>query len=209
MKTQHRWQAAAVLLLLAIPAETRAEESVFGEPHAEPAPIEPAADSSKAPRSDAPPGELGAQFSVPTVGFRRRSSVSWDLDLQGGLGPSFEQGGPTLAGFARVRGGAIWMDATDVAAPNFYSLGFFADASNLPTQVAYGVQGEFMSLSSGVWLQAGAGIDVAAKPLFLGSVGWSIVGVEVQARWSEQSDVFPVVFGKLRIPIGVIALAGR
>ena len=63
-----------------------------------------------------------------------------------------------------------------------------------------------MWLSSGVWLQLGASIDVEAHPVFDLSLGWSLLGIEAQVV-AREHDAMGALFLKLRIPFGVIGYA--
>ena len=146
-----------------------------------------------------------------------RRELTWDLNLEGGLGHSLADGGG-FSGFGRVRGGLLLIDASQVGAPRFYSLGVFTDLSNLDPEaravrdgmiVTYGVQGEVLDLNSGLWAQLGIGVDTAPRPVFVGSVGWSLFGFEAQGRFDPEAGAYAALFGKLRVPIGIIAAATR
>lgn len=133
--------------------------------------------------------------------------ATWDLNLEGALGHSFADDGG-LTGFGRVRGGVLSLDANDLSAPMF-ALGFFADGSNLATEVAYGVQGEVDFNNLGLWFQLGAGVDTAPRPMAMAAAGWAILGLEAQGRFDSDDGLYPALFAKLRIPIGVGAAVGR
>ena len=143
-----------------------------------------------------------------------RREVTWDLNLEGGIGGSFADDGGFSA-FGRVRGGILSLDVNDFSAPMF-SLGFFADGSNLVNEVAWGLQGEVAWNNAGVWGQLGVGVDGEPNPLAMVAVGWAILGIEGQLR-VEPDDatatgsggVYPVLLGKLRIPIGIGAAVSR
>src|SRR5262249_44010576 len=114
-----------------------------------------------------------------------------------------------LSGFGRIRGGLLFIDEHDLQAPMFYALGVFYDVSDL-TPATFGLQAEALSINSGFWAQVGAMIDVQPRPGFMASVGWSVVGIEGQLRWDKDKPTNGpewALYGKLRIPIRVIALA--
>ena len=154
------------------------------------------------------PGAAAAPHGTTPDERRVTRFVTWDLNLEGGVGYSFAGQGE-VAGFGRVRGGLLLVDSSDLSAPMFYSLGFFADGASVEHGVTYGVQGEVLSLNSGFWAQVGAGVDVAPRPVVLGSVGWSVFGVEAQGRFDPDAGAYAVLFGKLRIPIGIVQAATR
>lgn len=143
-----------------------------------------------------------------------RRQVTWDLNLEGGIGSSFADDGG-FSGFGRVRGGVLSLDVNDFSAPMF-SLGFFADGSNLVNEVAWGLQGEVAWNNAGFWGQLGVGLDGEPNPLAMAAVGWAIIGFETQVRVepndftsADSGGVYPVLLGKLRIPIGIGAAVSR
>ena len=136
-----------------------------------------------------------------------RREVTWDLNLEGGIGSSFAEAGG-FTGFGRVRGGLLSLDVNDFSAPMF-ALGFFADGSNLDNEVAWGLQGELAFNNAGLWGQLGVGVDGEPSPMAMASVGWAIVGFEAQVRALPDEGVYPVLLGKLRIPIGIGAAVSR
>lgn len=129
---------------------------------------------------------------------------TWDLNLEGGLGWNLTHDAPLL-GLARARGGLTWMDTSDIAAPRFYSLGVTALYCGIG-DLAFGLQGELLDLSSGVWGQVGAHIDINTSTGLEASLGWSLFGVEAQVRFEDQGTQ-AALFLKLRIPIGIIAFS--
>jgi len=147
---------------------------------------------------------IAAIAAPPVEGRRETIARTWDLNLEGGLGWNLTRDAPLL-GLVRARGGLMWMDTTDFAAPRFYSLGVTATYCGLGS-LAFGIQGELLDLSSGVWGQLGAHIDIDAAPGFEASLGWSLFGVEAQLRLEDHGNQ-AALFLKLRIPIGIIAFS--
>lgn len=141
--------------------------------------------------------------------YKKRTSryITWDANIDGALGYSFEGDGH-LSGFGRVRGGLLFVNEEDIQAPAFRALGLTYEFSDF-TPATFGLQFEFMSLNSGAWLQAGAMVDIQPRPGFMLAAGLSLVGVEGQVRWSEGDGAFIAIFGKLRIPLGIIGVALR
>jgi hypothetical protein len=131
--------------------------------------------------------------------------LTWDANVEGAVGAAFLETSH-LSGFGRVRGGLLYVNESDVASPLFAALGLTYEISDR-TPATFGVQGEIMSLSSGFWLQAGAMVDVQPRPGFMASAGWSLFGVEGQARWDKDYGHFFAVYGKFRVPIGVLHFA--
>jgi hypothetical protein len=210
MTTTH--SVIAFVAMLGLGAQVARAEVPSSEPPG------PATATSPAPASTTP-GAVASNADASTTarpaeahprrtGRVSESTTTWDLNLEGGLGHAFDSTG-TFAGWGRIRGGLLWVDESDVAAPMFYSLGVFTDFSSFDAHVSYGLQAELLSLRTGWWVQGGAAFDVAPNPVLVGSLGWSVVGIEAQGRWDESSEPFLAVFGKLRIPIGVLAFAAR
>jgi hypothetical protein len=90
--------------------------------------------------------------------------------------------------------------------PVFKMIGATYDWNTL-SPASFGVQGELLHLSGGVWGQVGANIDVSGRPGANLAFGFSVLGVEGQYRGYEDSTYGFAVFGKVRIPIGVILYA--
>ncbi len=136
-----------------------------------------------------------------------RSTLTWDLNLEGALGKRLLDG-EGLGGFGRIRGGLLYIDESDLASPSFLSLGLTYDLSDF-SPGTFGLQGELMSLSSGLWGQLGVAVDTQPKPAIMGAFGFSLVGAEAQLRWDEDEGRYFALYGKIRIPISVIARALR
>lgn len=87
---------------------------------------------------------------------------------------------------------------------HFWSLSATAETFNF-NRFAFGIQADFVDISSGWNVYTGATISTTAKPGITLGVGWSIFHVEGQYWFDEPGNV--AVFGLLRIPIGTILYA--
>jgi hypothetical protein len=173
-------------------------------------PAAPPAAPTSAPAAAPPAEPSGPSNAVDPnekLVFKKRPLryTTWDLNLEGGAGYSWE-GDNHVTGFGRIRGGLLHVNETDIQAPVFYLLGLTYEFSDF-SPATFGLQGEFISLNTGAWFQAGAMIDVQPRPGFMASFGLSLIGAEAQVRWDENAGPFFVILGKLRLPIGIIALA--
>ncbi|MDB4943169.1 MAG: hypothetical protein JWP97_2703 [Labilithrix sp.] len=132
------------------------------------------------------------------------TSNTIDLNLEGGAGRHFGDPAETL-GFGRARVGVMF-----ARWPVFTMIGATYEYNNL-SPATFGLQGELLHLSGGVWAQAGGMMDIHGKAGVMGALGISIVGVEVQYRGFERDDgglsTGVAVLGKLRVPLGVILYA--
>jgi hypothetical protein len=179
---------------------------------AQPAPVQPAPPQPDPPAS-APPAVKAQAAPAPVTitppaalgGFEPGERVTtWDMNIDGAYGRVFTD--PSRgAGFARVRGGIL-----HIRDSLFFSLGATYEISNI-VYATFGIQGEVMHLETGLWLQVGGLLDIDAKPGFMAAVGWSLFGVEFQQRQYDDPAIGGVsaLFGKIRIPISVIAQALR
>ncbi|WP_394844136.1 hypothetical protein LZC95_44670 [Pendulispora brunnea] len=149
--------------------------------------------------------EKPAKQEVVTLDSLGTHVVTWDANIEGGFGRAYGDNHARTVSFGRIGGGVMWVHG------QWFTMGrVFYDLSNF-TPGTFGVQIEQMHLSSGVWIQAGGGVDVEPRPMGMLAVGWSVLGVEAQYRSFGDGGIGPAIFGKLRIPIGVIgfALANR
>jgi len=128
----------------------------------------------------------------------KRNTV--DLNLEGGVGRFFGDPKATY-GFGRVRAGVMF-----ARWPIFTMVGATYEYNGL-SPATFGVQGELLHLSAGVWGQVGGMIDVHGKPGVMGSLGFSVIGVEAQYRGYEDKDYGVAVIGKIRVPVGVLLYA--
>jgi hypothetical protein len=214
---------ALAATLLSLPAQSAWAQAPAPEPApAQPAPVQPApvqpppaqpAPVQPAPVQPAPPASAPPAAPAPVTinpplalgGFEPRERVTtWDMNIDGAYGRVFSEPGRG-AGFARVRGGILHIRDT-----LFFSLGATYEISNI-VYATFGIQGEVMHLETGLWLQVGGLLDIDAKPGFMAAVGWSLFGVEFQQREYDDPAIGGVsaLFGKIRIPISVIAQALR
>lgn len=167
--------------------------------------------------AQAPPPAPPAQVAAPAVSpdapikvepqhkKRRSRYITWDANVDGALGYAYERDGH-LSGFGRVRAGVLFVNEEDIQAPAFRAIGLTYDFSDL-TPATFGLQFETLSLNSGAWFQAGAMVDIQPRPGFMLAAGLSLIGVEGQVRWSKEEGAFLAVYGKLRVPVGIIAVA--
>jgi hypothetical protein len=129
---------------------------------------------------------------------------SWDANIEGGVGRVFSPG--ETVGLLRARAGVLF-----IRDPIFYALGATYELSHL-SAATLGIQGDFLHLESGFWAQAGPLLDVAAphpRLGWMGSVGVSLIGVEYQGRDYNGYGYSSAIFGKVRIPLGILGFAVR
>lgn len=181
-----------------------------------PPPAPPASAAPSAPPPPEPPktttvtiGGKTIQVQAPSAPVAKKPRIkhfyTWDANLDGALGYSWE-GNNHLTGFGRARFGLLYVNEEDLQAPHYYSLGATYEFSDF-NPATFGVQFEHMSLNSGTWVQAGLLMDIQPRPGFMLAGGLSLLGVEAQVRWAENDGAFFAIFGKLRIPISIIAIA--
>ncbi len=123
-----------------------------------------------------------------------------DLNLEGGVGRFFGDPKATY-GFGRARAGVMF-----ARWPVFTMIGATYEYNGL-SPATFGVQGELLHLSAGIWAQVGGMLDVHGKPGGMVSLGFSVIGVEAQYRGYEDKDYGAAVIGKIRIPVGVLLYA--
>jgi hypothetical protein len=129
--------------------------------------------------------------------------TSWDANIEGGVGRVLSPG--ETAGLVRARAGVLV-----IRDPLFYAFGATYELSHL-SAVTLGLQAELLHLESGFWAQAGPLLDVEKKARFgwMGSIGVSLIGVEYQGRDYNGYGYTSAIFGKIRIPLGMIGFAVR
>jgi hypothetical protein len=150
------------------------------------------------------PTPVPAASNTPTISGQsadeKYTRNTIDLNLEGGGGRHF--GDPfTTLGFGRARVGVMF-----ARWPVFTMIGATYEFNNL-SPATFGLQGELLQLSGGVWGQLGGSVDVHGKAGVMESLGFSVVGVEAQYRGYEDSGYGLTLLGKVRIPIGVILYA--
>jgi hypothetical protein len=161
------------------------------------------AQSAPAPASPAPAPPAAASAAAMSIDQIGPQEITWDANLEGGFGRAFGDIHARTVSFGRVRGGVLWAHGEW-----FTSLGAFYDLSNF-TPGTFGIQLEQMHLQSGMWIQIGGGVDVQPRAMGMLAVGWSVLGVEAQYRAFGDGGIGPAIFGKLRIPLGIIGYALR
>lgn len=78
--------------------------------------------------------------------------------------------------------------------------------------MSFGVQGELVHISSGMWIEFGGLVDDKAQFGAMASIGWSIFGIEAQVRGYKEVLADPTtndgygfsLVGKIRVPLGFI-----
>lgn len=157
-----------------------------------------------APAPVAPPPPKVVDPNAPVVSGQsadeKYTRNTIDLNLEGGAGRHFGDPAKTL-GFGRARVGVMF-----ARWPVFTILGATYEFNNL-SPASFGLQGELLHLSGGMWGQIGGSVDIHGKLGVMGSLGFSVIGVEAQYRGYEDSNYGVAVLGKIRIPVGVILYA--
>jgi hypothetical protein len=91
----------------------------------------------------------------------------------------------------------------------FYTLGVTYDAVKLWRiggwdATNFGLQAEIMHLQYGIWGQVGGLVDFTGNGGISLSAGWSLFGVEYQARNFDSLGPVMSLYGKVRIPVTII-----
>jgi hypothetical protein len=194
-----RWQKTLGVFLFSSPIFL-ADGAAQAEPPSAPAPpnVSKADPPTVPPAPNAlPPGVLAGNL-VP-----RERVLTWDLNIDGAYGRVFADPEGRWTMFGRVRAGLMYIRDS-----LYFSLGPTYEISKLQL-ATFGLQGEVMHIETGLWCQLGALVDVAPHPGLMVAAGWSLFGVEFQAREYDRYGIgeAPALYGKIRIPIGVIARA--
>lgn len=167
-------------------------------------PVTPAATPEPAPIAS--PVHVPRHYVVTSDMLPHERVLTWDMNFDGAAGKYFPDSGRShWTGFGRVRAGVMYIH--DLV---YLSLGPTYEYSDL-SSATFGLQGEAMHLEKGIWCQAGFLLDIAGRPGFMFAIGWSLLGLEVQEREFDQigSGFSPIIYLKLRIPVGVIARIGK
>jgi hypothetical protein len=145
--------------------------------------------------------ETFASQPVPmTAGEPGLRHLTWDLDLNGGVGREFSDGNAYF-GTARARTGVLW-----IREPRYYSLGATASVSSrLP--LAFGVEAEYLNTASGFWIEPHAFLDVEGHPGGALTLGFGIFGLSGQVRQVEGGDSSTALCLLLRLPVRLLVWA--
>jgi hypothetical protein len=140
---------------------------------------------------------------MPQVARPKIRVWTWDLNIEGALGQVFDNENRG-SWFVRGRTGVLHvhddvfltLGATyDIV--KLYRIGG-VDATNI------GIQAEVMHLQYGVWLQLGGLVDFTGNGGVDVGAGWSLFGVEYQARNFDTLGPVQSFYGKIRIPVTII-----
>jgi hypothetical protein len=184
-------------------AEKPAKPDRPAEPDRPERAVEPsgAGEPQNATRVEKPQSYGGVTWYVPPGGMvPLRRGMRWDLNVDLSIGRVFAPSGGRWLGAARVRAGLLF-----IMEPLFPAVGLTAEVTTLQP-ARFGVQLESLHLWSGLWMQLGADYDTKARLAFHGAVGHDLLGIEVQSRKHESGDYVWSVFGKVRIPLGIIGM---
>ena len=161
-----------------------------------------------------PPKQLapGEQAAIPQSDERRyvrspqmkkmmERTTTWDLNVELGYGRVFRDPAK-WEGFFRAGAGIMF-----VRDPLFEVLRFTYDYSPRST-ATLGVELEADWVETGLWGQLGLMKD-ANSPYWGGrfSLGFAILGVEGEYRGDATTQTYFALYGKLRIPLGILGRA--
>ena len=147
------------------------------------------------PDLESPPDERSV---VPSPMGPLWHQNTWDAMVELGGGVDNENKGRF---FGRARGGFLW-----VREPFFTSLGLTLEVGPF-SPISAGVQAEAAHLSTGLWGNLGASVDLEASPAVSVGLGWSIFGAEARYHGLGDEEATWTLFGKLRIPIRHLVFA--
>lgn len=176
-----------------------------------PAPVTPAGPAGGTVLQVGPPApsatvEGGAtKPAMPVQAVRPSIRVTtWDLNLDAGYGAVIDTPENRPSWFLRTRAGVL--HAHD---DWFYSAGLTYDIVKVFRVGGYdatnfGLQLEALHVQYGVWGQVGGLVDFTGHGGVTAAVGWSLFGVEYQARTYEDLGPVMAVYGKIRIPVSII-----
>jgi hypothetical protein len=201
-------------------AQTTPPPSTDAPPAASVASPEPTEVSAPAPAESGnstvahPPKELapGEQAAIPQSDERRyvrspamkkmmQRTTTWDLNLELGYGRIFPSP-PHWEGFFRAGAGVMF-----VRDPFFEVLRFTYDYSPR-SNATLGVELEANWVETGLWGNLGLMKDANSK--YWGgraSLGFAIFGFEAEYRGDATAQTYWALYGKLRLPLGIIGRA--
>ncbi len=144
----------------------------------------------------------GSQGTLELDQIARRTGEGLDLNVDLGAIPNASAvlGGSEFSRRLSVRAEIGYLFVEE---PRYWSLGGTVGLGPRHT-LQLGPYINLVHLWTGLWGGGALLIDTSASPIASVSAGWSIVGVEFQA-----SDLEPLFFIKLRIPIGIPLFASQ
>jgi len=213
---------SALAVLLTFEAEAFAQTAAAApSPDAPPAPTSPATLEPTAPAStdvagstastpkEGRPADLAAipgtderhYIRSPAMKKMMARTTTWDLNLELGYGRIFPSP-PHWEGF--FRGGAGIMFVRDP----FYEILRFTYEYSPRSNATLGVELEADWVETGLWGNIGLMKD--ANSVYWGgraSLGWAIFGFEAEYRGDATTKTYAALYGKLRLPLGIIGRA--
>jgi hypothetical protein len=175
---------------------------------ATPSASESAVTSASAAPSAAPAASGSSSLAgraAPGEAFLGRSVTTWDLNVELGYGAVLHKDEKPGFFFGRARAGVLNINEYVL----YSMLGATVDVTSRGP-VAFGLQGELLHLEAGFWFQLGALVDLKGHFGGAASVGFSLLGVEVENRdYGDEVGRGWSILGKLRIPIAIIYRALR
>ncbi len=146
-----------------------------------------------------------ARANLPVQAMRPEIRVTtWDLNLDFGYGAVIDTPENRPSYFMRARAGVL-----HVRDDWFYTAGLTYDLVKVFRVGGYdatnfGIQLEAMHIQYGIWGQVGGLVDFSGHGGVAVAAGWSLFGVEYQARTYEDLGPVQAVYGKIRIPVTII-----
>ncbi len=142
---------------------------------------------------------------MPVQAMRPEIRVTtWDLNLDFGYGAVIDTPENRPSFFGRARAGVL-----HVRDDWFYTAGLTYDLVKVfriggLDATNFGIQLEAMHIQYGVWGQVGGLVDASGHGGVTVAAGWSLFGVEYQARTYEDLGPVQALYGKIRIPVTII-----
>lgn len=156
-------------------------------------------DAAPTPEAPAPPRAKPVVLAWPP---KLQRFTTWELSAEGGVGFSWDAQRHFL-GFVRGRVGLLRVDN------EWHRIAGLTVEWRSPGAVGVGMQAELLHQEQGVWAQLGFTLDVtpAVRPGAMLAVGWSLLGLEAQARQGLSGPAEVVLLAKLRVPVRHVLLA--
>jgi len=155
---------------------------------------QPSSDSTSAPVVAAESNQTDPDAPVPTGGLPAMRGVSWDFELELGVGFAV-QGDLDDELLGRARGGVLFIQE-----PFFLSVGVTGEVGGL-AGYGVGLQGDLIHLWGGYTFQVGAEYAEGGAWIVHAGLGYAILSAEWQHDFDTDADA---LFFKLRIPIGIV-----